>query len=128
MLGLCCAVAAFSAAAKLRARRHVLAHAYRDVAGLAVGGRFPASRLAAGKLAPVMAQSHFSLEQTPFAQPLFSAAAGLIYGAWIDGAALFSLALYLAGFVAVLAVLSFVILLLTYATSYVVPGAHSYAG
>jgi len=36
---------------------------------------------------------------------LFSAAAGLIYGAWIDGAALFSLALYLAGFIAVLAVL-----------------------
>jgi hypothetical protein len=36
---------------------------------------------------------------------LFSTAAGLIYGAWIDGAALFSLALYLAGFIAVLAVL-----------------------
>jgi len=36
---------------------------------------------------------------------LFSAAAGLIYGAWIDGASLFSLALYLAGFIAVLAVL-----------------------
>ena len=36
---------------------------------------------------------------------LFSAAAGLIYGAWIDGAALFSLALYLAGFIAALAVL-----------------------
>ena len=36
---------------------------------------------------------------------LFSAVAGLIYGAWIDGASLFSLALYLAGFIAVLAVL-----------------------
>ena len=36
---------------------------------------------------------------------LFSAVAGLIYGAWIDGAALFSLALYLAGFIAALAVL-----------------------
>ena len=36
---------------------------------------------------------------------LFSAAAGLIYGAWIDGAALFSLALYLAGFIAALVVL-----------------------
>jgi uncharacterized protein YdgA (DUF945 family) len=39
-------------------------------------GPFPLSRLARGQLAPVMAQSHFSLEQTPFAQPLFSAAAG----------------------------------------------------
>ena len=36
---------------------------------------------------------------------LFSTAAGLIYGAWIDGASLFSLALYLAGFIAALAVL-----------------------
>ena len=36
---------------------------------------------------------------------LFSAVAGLIYGAWIDGTALFSLALYLAGFIAALAVL-----------------------
>ena len=36
---------------------------------------------------------------------LFSAAAGLIYGAWIDGTALFSLALYLAGFIAALALL-----------------------
>src|SRR5690606_24060787 len=36
---------------------------------------------------------------------LFSAVAGLIYGAWIDGTALFSLALYLAGFIAALALL-----------------------
>lgn len=36
---------------------------------------------------------------------LFSAAAGLIYGAWIDGASLLTLALYLAGFIALLAVL-----------------------
>ena len=36
---------------------------------------------------------------------LFSAAAGLIYGAWIDGASLLMLALYLAGFIALLAVL-----------------------
>ncbi len=36
---------------------------------------------------------------------LFSTAAGLIYGAWIDGTALFSLALYLAGFIAALALL-----------------------
>jgi len=36
---------------------------------------------------------------------LFSATAGFIYGAWIDGASLLSLALYLAGFIAVLAVL-----------------------
>ena len=36
---------------------------------------------------------------------LFSAAAGLIYGAWIDGASLPMLALYLAGFIALLAAL-----------------------
>mgnify|MGYP000877287364 CR=1 FL=1 len=36
---------------------------------------------------------------------LFSAAAGLIYGAWIDGASLLMLALYLAGFIALLAML-----------------------
>ncbi|AVR88031.1 permease [Thauera aromatica] len=36
---------------------------------------------------------------------LFSAAAGLIYGAWIDGASLLMLALYLAGFIALLAAL-----------------------
>ena len=36
---------------------------------------------------------------------LFSAAAGLIYGAWIDGASLLVLALYLVGFIALLAVL-----------------------
>ncbi|WP_341649191.1 permease [Thauera humireducens] len=36
---------------------------------------------------------------------LFSAAAGLIYGAWIDGVSLLMLALYLAGFIALLAVL-----------------------
>lgn len=36
---------------------------------------------------------------------LFSATAGLTYGAWIDGTSLVSLALYLAGFIAVLAVL-----------------------
>ncbi|WP_371232113.1 YdgA family protein [Pseudomonas sp. QE6] len=39
-------------------------------------GPFPASRLAAGKLAPVMAQSHFALEQNEFTAPLFAAAAG----------------------------------------------------
>jgi len=36
---------------------------------------------------------------------LFSAAAGLIYGAWIDGTSLFVLALWLAGFGAILALL-----------------------
>lgn len=40
---------------------------------------------------------------------LFSAAAGLTYGAWVDGTSLFVLALWLAGFIAVLAaLLSFV--------------------
>jgi uncharacterized membrane protein YraQ (UPF0718 family) len=34
---------------------------------------------------------------------LFSATAGLIYGAWVDGTSLFVLALWLAGFVAILA-------------------------
>jgi uncharacterized membrane protein YraQ (UPF0718 family) len=36
---------------------------------------------------------------------LFSAAAGLTYGAWVDGTSLFVLALWLAGFIAVLAAL-----------------------
>jgi len=36
---------------------------------------------------------------------LFSASAGMIYGAWIDGASLWKLALGLAGFIAVLATL-----------------------
>ena len=36
---------------------------------------------------------------------LFSAAAGLTYGAWVDGAPLFVLALWLAGFIALLAAL-----------------------
>jgi uncharacterized membrane protein YraQ (UPF0718 family) len=36
---------------------------------------------------------------------LFSASAGMIYGAWIDGAALWKLALGLAGFIAILATL-----------------------
>ncbi|MCJ7838530.1 MAG: permease, partial [Burkholderiales bacterium] len=36
---------------------------------------------------------------------LFSAAAGLIYGAWIDGTPLSILALWLAGFIALLAML-----------------------
>ena len=36
---------------------------------------------------------------------LFSAGAGMIYGAWIDGAALWTLALGLAGFIAILATL-----------------------
>jgi len=39
---------------------------------------------------------------------LFSAGAGMTYGAWVDGAALWMLALGLAGFVAVLATLLFV--------------------
>ena len=39
-------------------------------------GPFPPSRLAAGKLAPVMAQSHFSLEQNELTAPLFEAAGG----------------------------------------------------
>ncbi|WP_061238896.1 YdgA family protein [Ectopseudomonas composti] len=39
-------------------------------------GPFPPSRLAAGKLAPVMAQSHFSLEQNELTAPLFAAAGG----------------------------------------------------
>lgn len=39
-------------------------------------GPFPPSRLAAGKLAPVMAQSHFSLEQNELSAPLFAAAGG----------------------------------------------------
>ncbi|WP_259758337.1 YdgA family protein [Pseudomonas sp. GCEP-101] len=39
-------------------------------------GPFPASRLAAGKLAPVMAQSHFALEQNELTAPLFAAAGG----------------------------------------------------
>ncbi|MBN8442383.1 MAG: permease [Thauera sp.] len=36
---------------------------------------------------------------------LFSAAAGLTYGAWIDGASVFTLALWLAGFIALLVLL-----------------------
>ena len=39
-------------------------------------GPFPPSRLAAGKLAPVMAQSHFSLERNELTAPLFDAAGG----------------------------------------------------
>lgn len=39
-------------------------------------GPFPVSRLAAGKLTPVMAQSHFALEQTEFTAALFAAAGG----------------------------------------------------
>nr|WP_294976278.1 YdgA family protein [uncultured Pseudomonas sp.] len=39
-------------------------------------GPFPPSRLAAGKLAPVMAQSHFALEQNDSSAPLFAAAGG----------------------------------------------------
>lgn len=39
-------------------------------------GPFPASRLAAGKLAPVMAQSHFALEQNELTAPLFTASGG----------------------------------------------------
>ncbi|MBB4861857.1 uncharacterized protein YdgA (DUF945 family) [Pseudomonas nitritireducens] len=39
-------------------------------------GPFPASRLAAGQLAPVMAQSHFALEQNELTAPLFTAAGG----------------------------------------------------
>jgi len=39
---------------------------------------------------------------------LFSASAGMTYGAWVDGAALWKLAVALAGFVAVLATLLFV--------------------
>ncbi|MNN01426.1 hypothetical protein D3C81_1140430 [compost metagenome] len=39
-------------------------------------GPFPVSRLASGKLMPVMAQSHFALEQNDFTAPLFAAAAG----------------------------------------------------
>jgi len=39
---------------------------------------------------------------------LFSASAGMIYGAWIDGASLWKLALGLAGFITVLATLLFV--------------------
>jgi len=39
---------------------------------------------------------------------LFSASAGMIYGAWIDGASLWKLALGLTGFIAVLATLLFV--------------------
>ena len=39
---------------------------------------------------------------------LFSASAGMIYGAWVDGASLWTLALALAGFVAALATLLFV--------------------
>lgn len=39
-------------------------------------GPFPLSRLAAGKLAPVMAQSHFSLERNELTAPLFEAAGG----------------------------------------------------
>jgi len=39
-------------------------------------GPFPPSRLAAGKLAPVMAQSHFSLEHNELTAPLFDAAGG----------------------------------------------------
>lgn len=39
-------------------------------------GPFPASRLASGKLGPVMAQSHFALEQNELTAPLFAAAGG----------------------------------------------------
>lgn len=39
-------------------------------------GPFPPSRLARGQLMPVMTQSHFALERTPYTQPLFDAAAG----------------------------------------------------
>ncbi|MDF3931706.1 YdgA family protein [Pseudomonas citronellolis] len=41
-------------------------------------GPFPPARLARGELAPVMAQSHFSLEQTPLTQPWFAATAGQV--------------------------------------------------
>lgn len=40
---------------------------------------------------------------------LFSAAAGLTYGAWVDGTSLFVLALWLGGFIAALAVLLFLV-------------------
>lgn len=39
-------------------------------------GPFPLSRLAAGKFAPVMAQSHFRLQQSELTAPLFEAAGG----------------------------------------------------
>jgi hypothetical protein len=39
---------------------------------------------------------------------LFSASAGMTYGAWVDGASLWKLALGLAGFITVLATLLFV--------------------
>lgn len=39
-------------------------------------GPFPASRLASGQLAPVMAQSHFALEKNDLTAPLFDAAGG----------------------------------------------------
>lgn len=39
-------------------------------------GPFPASRLASGKLAPVLAQSHFALEKNDLTAPLFDAAGG----------------------------------------------------
>lgn len=41
-------------------------------------GPFPPSRLAKGQLAPVMAQSHFSLQQTPFTHPWFNATGGQV--------------------------------------------------
>lgn len=39
-------------------------------------GPFPASRLASGKLVPVLAQSHFALEKNELTAPLFEAAGG----------------------------------------------------
>lgn len=39
-------------------------------------GPFPVSRLMSGRLAPVMAQSHFALEENEFTAPLFAAAGG----------------------------------------------------